>query len=107
LSLMVADAIKHVVHTALMVWLLRRQLGGLAGYGVVAATLKSLLAAGATGAAAYAAATLLAPLLPPGFSGRLLAVLAGGLAGLLVYALMALALDVREAKMLPRLLRRR
>src|SRR5690606_3054166 len=31
LSLMVADAVKHVVHTLIMLWLLRRQLGGLAG----------------------------------------------------------------------------
>lgn len=107
LSLMVADAVKHVVHTALMVWLLRRQLGGLGGYGVTAVTLKSLVAGTITGAAALGTAIILTPLLPGSFPGKLLLVTAAGLAGMAAYSLMAVLLNIREARMLPRLLHRR
>ncbi len=107
LSLMVADTVKHIVHTALMVWLLRRQLGGLGGYGVTAVTIKSLVAAGVTGLVAVGTAVFLTPLLPGTLPGRLLLVVAAGLGGMLTYVLMALLLNIREAKALPRLLRRR
>lgn len=107
LSLMVADAVKHVVHTTLMVWLLWRQLGGLGRYGVMTVTLKSLAAAGVTGLMAWGTAVFIRPMLPSTFTGKLLLVVAAGLAGLLTYALMVLLLNIREAKMLPQLLRRR
>ncbi len=107
LSLMVADTVKHIVHTALMVWLLRRQLGGIGGYGVTAVTLKSIAAAGITGLAAWGAAGVLTSLLPESLPGRLLLVTAAGLAGLLAYMLMAMLFNIQEAKALPRLLRRR
>ncbi len=107
LSLMVADAIKHMVHTGLMVGLLRRQLGGLGGYGVTAVTLKSMVAASITGLAAWGMATLLMPLLSASLPGRLLLVTAAGMTGMAAYGLAAVLLNIREAKMLPRLLRRR
>lgn len=106
LSLMVADALKHMVHTALMIWILRRQLQGLGGYGVAGAAFKSLAAAGITGLAAYGTAVFLSPHLSFTLPGKLALVLAAGSAGLLAYTLMVFLLDIREAKSLPRLLRR-
>ena len=46
-------------------------------------------------------------LLPESLPGRLLLVLAAGLAGILAYMLMAVLFNIQEAKALPRLLRRR
>jgi putative peptidoglycan lipid II flippase len=109
LSLMVADAIKHVVHAMIMIWLLRRQLGGLEGYGVMSSAAKSLLAAIASGLAAYAAVNALAALAlqPDALVSRLVAVTGGGTAGLLVYGGAAWALNIEEILSISRLLRRR
>ncbi len=111
LSLMVADAVKHVVHTLIMLWLLRRQLGDLAGNPVLRSATKSLVAAVLTGAAAYGAAYLVtglfagpsaSPLVP-----HLVPVVAGGVAGMLAYTAAVFALNISETRALPRLLRRR
>ncbi len=59
LSLMAADAVKHMVHTLIMIWTLRRQIGGLGGLGIAAVLLKTLAAAGVMGVAAYAIAALI------------------------------------------------
>lgn len=108
LSLMVADAVKHMVHTALMLWILQRQIGGWGNGGVLTAVGKSLLASIVTGGVAWGVATGLAPLLPSaGFVYELLLVSVAGLAGLLVFAGMAYLLDMPEAKNLPKLLLRR
>jgi putative peptidoglycan lipid II flippase len=109
LSLMVADAVKHVVHALIMIWLLRRHIGGLDGYGIISSAAKSLLAAIASGLAAYAAVTALAtlPLQPDTLVSRLLAVIGGGAAGLLVYGGAAWALNIQEIRSLAQLLRQR
>jgi putative peptidoglycan lipid II flippase len=109
LSLMVADAVKHIVHTLIMLWLLRRQLGGLAGQGVMSSAAKSLLAAALTGLAAAGAAqfTLNSLGTLDSAAARLLPVLAGGLAGILAYSAAVFALNIRETRDLPRLLLRR
>lgn len=107
LSLMVADATKHVVHTIIMLWLLQRHLGGLPGYQIGISVWKSLLAAIATGLVAYGAA-LLAQMVPlAGFAGQLVVVAAGSLAGLAVFLVMMALLDMREAKSLVRMVTRR
>ena len=104
LSLMVADAVKHFVHTLIMLWFLQRHTGGLAGHRLTSTSVKSLLAAAATGLAAYGAAVLTTPLLSAGFLASAFIVLAGGTAGLLAYGAMALLLDIPEARSLPRML---
>ncbi|MBK8987548.1 MAG: murein biosynthesis integral membrane protein MurJ [Chloroflexi bacterium] len=107
-SLMVADAVKHIVHTLIMAWLLNRSLRGLRGYGIATAAVKSLGAALVTGLAAYGAMTLLLPRLPmTSLLNHIVLVLAGGLAGLAGYTVMVFALDIQIAKALPSLLRRR
>ncbi|MCB8968349.1 MAG: murein biosynthesis integral membrane protein MurJ [Ardenticatenaceae bacterium] len=107
LSLMVADSLKHMIHTALMIWILQRHLHGLGGYGVAGAALKSFAAALMTGIVAYGTAVFLTPLLPTTLVGKFGLVLVAGSAGVLAYMLMVFLLDIKEAKALPRLLRRR
>jgi putative peptidoglycan lipid II flippase len=107
-SLMVADAIKHIVHTLIMLWLLKRHLGGLAGYGLIAITVKSFIAAALTGLGAYFTAEFLfSTLTLTGFFAKLLTVVISGLVGLLVYAALVFLLDIREAKSLRHLLVRK
>lgn len=110
LSLMVADAVKHVVHTALMVWLVRRQTGGLRNYGILPSIGRSLVAALATGGVAFLVSHGLqtAGVGADGeLLGKLALVLAGGVAGLLTYLAAVFVLNITETRSLPQLLRRR
>jgi putative peptidoglycan lipid II flippase len=108
LSLMVADAVKHFVHTMMMLWLLKRHIGGLTGHRVTASWAKSLVAAVITGLAAYGAAEFILSFLPAvGFFNRLAIVTGGAAAGLLAYAAMVFLLNIPEAKALPQHLFRR
>ena len=107
LSLMVADAVKHVVHTMIMLWILRRQLGGLAGNPVLRSSAKSLLAAVLTGLAAFGAARLVGDLAAAPVVAQLAPVVVGGLAGIVAYTASVFALNITETRALPRLLLRR
>jgi len=108
LSLMVADAVKHVVHTLLMLWLLRREWGELSGLAVTGTLLKSTLAAGVMGAAAYGLILLLGPWLTlVGTMRWLLEVAAAGSMAFLLYLALAYLLHIPEVKTLPGLIRRR
>lgn len=107
-SLMAADAAKHVVHTALMLWLLQRQLGGLRGHGVSTVVVRSAVAAVGTGAAAYAVLVLTANWWAvPTFFNRVAAVALPAGAGLITYLVCATFLNIQEAKSLATLLRRK
>ena len=99
-SLMVADAVKHIVHTIIMLFLLRRQIGGIAGYAILPTALKALLAAALTGISAYVVSFWLRDTLGTGSLMELITVMAGGVTGVVVYVAMVYALDIREAKML-------
>lgn len=106
LCLMVADAVKHIVHTAIMIGLLQRQLGGLAGQGILPMIAKALLGSTVTGIAAYFVAQRLGGgLLPANTVGDLLLVaLAGGL-GVAIYMAFVYGLNMRDVKSLLRLRR--
>jgi peptidoglycan biosynthesis protein MviN/MurJ (putative lipid II flippase) len=107
ISLMIADAIKHCVHTALMIWILRRHAVALAGYGILRTLAKSSLAALATGGAALAVLTILeARSIPSLLSGRLLDVLLPGIVGVLAFTGMVYLLDISDAKQIRQRLRR-
>ncbi len=107
LSLMVADAVKHIVHTLLMLVVLRRRMGGVAGRPVVVSAGKSLLAAALTGLAALGAAWAVEQVVTgSGPLAWLPVVVAGGAAGVLAYTAAVFALDISETRALPRLLRR-
>ncbi len=107
LSLMVADAVKHVVHTFIMLWILRRQLGKFEGNPVLRSLAKSLAAAILTGLAAFGAAQLAAGWAAPPAVARLGPVVAGGLAGIATYTICVFALNITETRALPRLFARR
>jgi putative peptidoglycan lipid II flippase len=101
LSLMVADAVKHIIHTIIMLIIFQRQLGGLAGFKITRTLLKTLLSAFVTGAAAYIVSILLASVLPMTvFLGKLVIVLVSGLTGLLVYLAFVFLLNIQDAKSL-------
>lgn len=101
LSLMVADAIKHIVHTSIMLVLLQRHVGGLAGYQISATVVKSLVAAIVTGLAAALTAGILRELMPmDSFLQRLIIVVVSGSVGLTAYFGAAFLLDLQDAKSL-------
>lgn len=107
-SLMIADAVKHVAHTILMLGVIQRQIGGLGGQAIPLAALKSLLGALLAGAAAFGAAQLVAAQLPgTGTLAHLVVVGAGGLAGVAVFLVAAWTLRIQELRSLRDLLRRR
>jgi putative peptidoglycan lipid II flippase len=98
LSLMVADAAKHFLHTMVMLLLLRRHAGQLGSYQMAPLILRSLVAAGLTGVVAYTAAALLAAGLPDRtLLNELVVVLGAGLAGLGVYLAAVFLLKVEDA----------
>lgn len=100
-SLMIADAVKHIVHTVIMLWFLQRQLGGLRGYGITRLTVKAIFAAVVTGFLALAVTQFMANVLPiEGFVGQLLVVSVGGFTGLAAYLGLVSLLDIPEAKSL-------
>jgi putative peptidoglycan lipid II flippase len=108
LSLMVADSIKHFIHTLMMLWLLQRHLGGLGGHRISHSLLKAFAAALLTGLGAYAILLLLPPLLPgSGFFTKLLHVALPGTAGMIVFMAAVFALDIREARNLWQIVLRR
>jgi hypothetical protein len=105
---MVADAVKHIIHTLIMLWLLQRHLQGLRGHNVTMTLLKSVAAAIITGLAAFGTAYFIQPLLPlDGFLIKLVLVFISGTAGVAGYSVMVLWLNLTEAKSLPKLLFRR
>ena len=99
-SLMVADAVKHIVHTALMTILLQRQVGGLRGFSITPTLLKALVAAVATGSAAWGVSQLVSNQLPYNTLSEILAVSLSGLTGLVVYLGCVYFLKIEEAKAL-------
>ncbi len=101
LSLMVADAVKHIVHTAIMLIIFQIQLGGLAGYRIVPSIFKSILASLLTGGAAYFVSLLVSPLIPTHtFLGKLGAVCAAGASGIVVYLIFVFLLDIEDTRSL-------
>ena len=108
LSLMVADAVKHIIHTSIMYWFLQRHVGGLAGYQIGPTVIKSVVAAIFTGLTAALTAWLLGQLLNgDSFLERFLIVAISGSAGLVAYFGAAFLLDLHDAKALWNLVWRR
>jgi putative peptidoglycan lipid II flippase len=106
-GLMIADAVKHLVHTLLMLPVLNSQIGGLPGEGLVTSTAKSLLAALATAGVAWVVAGYADASRRIHTTGQqLLVVTAAGMGGIAVYGLLVHLLDLREARLLRHLLRR-
>ena len=107
LSLIWADAVKHMTHTALMLWLLKRHLGGLPGYGVIPTLFKAALGAVLMGVVSFYLVTFLLELFgSTNTIALLVSVGVTGVVGLLLYAGIARLLKIREIDALLQLVRR-
>ena len=108
LSLMVADAVKHFVHTVIMLFFLKKQLGGLSGYHIWETVLKAFTAAACTGFAAYGVYLLILQFVPvAGFFGYFLQVVISGAIGVGVFIALARLLNIPEAWALIELITRK
>ena len=108
LSLMIADGVKHITHTIIMLFIIRRQIGSMSGLGILLTGAKSLVAAVVVGITAYFTAEFMAGLVDVTSStGKLLVVLVSGGCGLLVYIALVFLLDLRDAKSLSSIIPRR
>jgi putative peptidoglycan lipid II flippase len=108
LGLVLADSAKHTGHVLIMLVLLRRRLGSLQSLHAGVTLLKTALAAAAMAIVLLIVTPLLGGLLPAGFEGNLVVVVAGAAIGAVVYGAGVLLLQVDEARLLlNRLLRRR
>ncbi|MFL7840025.1 MAG: murein biosynthesis integral membrane protein MurJ [Candidatus Promineifilaceae bacterium] len=101
LSLMVADGVKHIVHTLIMLVIVRKQIGRMSGYSILTTTAKSIVAALLVGITAYYTAVFMAGAVDTATTaGKLLVVVISGGAGVLVYTALVFLLDLRDAKSL-------
>jgi putative peptidoglycan lipid II flippase len=108
LSLMVADAVKHIVHTTIMLWLLRRHVGSLAAFGMRGTLLKSLGAAALAAVFAFSAVFLLQESFQlTGFIGKLTVVVLPGLAGFAGFIVAVYLFDLEDVKALAALVMKR
>jgi putative peptidoglycan lipid II flippase len=96
-DLALANSIQWISHALIMLWLLRRRLGGLGGYGMRTLIAKAITAAAVMGLVAALVAWALNPALEIGqTAGNLIVVSGAGLAAVLVYGALMLALQVKE-----------
>ncbi|VAW34767.1 hypothetical protein MNBD_CHLOROFLEXI01-4823 [hydrothermal vent metagenome] len=102
-SLMVADAVKHFTHAMMMLWLLKRHLGGLRGFAIGQTTWKAVVASVFTGLVAYGVGeTAVALISFSGFLGKFLIVALAGGAGLLTFLALVQLLSISEVQALQR-----
>lgn len=100
-DLILANAVQLTGHALIMLYLLKRGMGGLAGRGVGMTALKAGLAsAGLAGAALGGLWALTAIGMPRGLAGEALLVMVPGALGLAAYAALIALLDVPEARLL-------
>lgn len=103
-----ANSVQWISHALIMLWLLKRRVGGLRGFGLSALTLKALAGSAAMGVGAALTAHLLES--APGAASLLResAIVAGaGLVGVAIYAGAMAVLHVGEMAYLSDLIRRR
>ncbi len=107
-ALMIADSVKHLIHTGISAYLLARAIGGYGRQRFVSTALRTLGAAAIMGALSFAVARLLDSALPfGGTPAHAITVLGAGGAGLLSFALLASWLRLDEWRWLRDILRQR
>jgi len=106
-SLMIADSVKHLLHTIFSAVFLRRRLEGVRQYGAYRAFGVVLVASAAMGAAAYGALLGVEALMPGGGLAEVLAVLVPALVGAGVYLGLSSLLGLEEIRLLWAAVRRR
>jgi putative peptidoglycan lipid II flippase len=107
-ALMIADSVKHLVHTGISAWLLRRDMGGYGGQRLASTTLRTALAASGMGLLAFVTAALLETVLPVGgIVARVIVVGGAGGVGLVTFGLLATWLGLDEWRWIRDLVRQR
>jgi putative peptidoglycan lipid II flippase len=107
-DLVLANSIQLTSHALIMLWLLSRRMGGLRGQGVMAVTVKALVASALMGLVVYGALSALEGSLDGAGTLRELALVAGaGGAGLVAYGLAVTLLRVEEAHFLVNFIRQK
>ncbi len=107
-ALMVADAVKQITHVIMMLFVLRRQVGRILGFGVINTAGKALLGSVLTAVGAWGSAEILTPILTPNsFIEKTIVVTCAGIVGLAIYLLCVQLFDIREVKNIVRDLRRK
>lgn len=107
-SLMVADSIKHMMHTAASAFVLRRRLGRFGEHGVGRTLGLTALASAAMGGLAYGVLLLVRRALPGGGAiAEVSAVVGPGLAGAVLYIALVSAFRIEEVQLLWSVVRRR
>lgn len=98
-SLMIADSVKHVVHTSISWWLLRRRINGLHGQHLLSTTSRALLAAGVMAVCSFITLYGLEKLIGDGpIISQLLLVVGPGSIGLLVFMAVGYAGGLQELR---------
>lgn len=106
-ALMIADSVKHLIHTGVSAYLLGRGMGGYGGQRLPATIGRAALAATGMGVLTWAALALLSAGLPDNVLGRaILVVVAGGI-GVAAFGAFASRLRLDEWRWLGDVLRRR
>jgi len=108
-ALMVADSVKHLIHTAVSAYLLGRGINGFGGQRLTSTLARTVLASAGMGLATFLAALLLEAVLPPGLGviARLIVVVGAGGVGLASFAALASWLALDEWRWMRDLLRQR
>lgn len=106
-ALMIADSVKHMVHTGVSAYLLGRGMGGYGEQHLRSTIWRAGAAAGGMGAAIGVALALGSARVPANTIGHALIVLSAGGVGVLTFNMLALRLGLEEWRWLGALLRRR
>ena len=104
--LILANSLKWAAHAVIMLLLIGRRMGGLAGQGLWRTTLTAVPLSLLMGVAVHLTMTGLAPVVPPGTVGQVLVVAVPGIIGLGVYGLLAALVRMDEIRLLTRVLGR-
>jgi putative peptidoglycan lipid II flippase len=104
-DLALANSIQWISHALIMLWLLRRRLGGLGNYGIRTLIFKALSAALVMGAVAWVVAWALAPAARVSHTlGYMLIVGGASATAVLIYGLLMVVFRVQELKIAKQLL---
>ncbi len=101
-GLILANSLKWTAHALLMLFLLRRRMGGLAGEGLWRTVFTSIPLSAVMGAVVHVVVVALSRIAPAGTPGEILVVGVSGLAGIAVYGSLALLVGMEEIQLLRR-----
>ncbi len=102
-GLILANSLKWAAHALLMLFLLRRRMGGLAGEGLWRTLFTALPLSAVMGLAVHLVVIGVSRIAPAGTMGEILIVGASGLVGIGVYGSLALLIDMEEVQLLRRI----